>query len=590
MAMQALSLLSIVLVALSAAGAPGNLDDNSLADKALAAIGAPVSGSTQKCAGCHQLTVSTVGGWLSATRDGDNCMKPWRASPNRTSAETTLKCLSTGTGLNFDWNAKKLGLLSGRAETAEFTRLFADYFGASTVELDRFRRKVNMPRSGAGNFTDVEWGLIWEWAERGAPFINEKLNNPGSVSDCVTKKEPALDTLLAQRERKSWKSINKQKNLLMYACSNPNDPATCFKKKSGGKDVFPEVNADPATKNWNLRPGQWSMRKLTEIQMQTQYWSRISPDGRFLAVGVTPGIQINGSQYQGLIMDLNPILSSRPHREIGVDARFDPSFFPDNSSFVFQDPNMMCPMSLLLDERRKTVERGDCTSASMNQYHSSGIGLNGDDYGVVSGEFEWDDGGRGDVIFDFGKYSSFTYESFLFDGKTFTEKSSDSHEMAYQGNFMLSPSTEILNSMRSYVDSFDSKRRNNYEMSLITRNSNGTVSTKAAARICRRGGKPTFSFDERFFTYYKYISSDDFAEYGFASPGDADFKKLVDASVSNIFLYDLKTMRHYRLTNMRPGEMALFPAFRSDNWIYFMVLSANGMRTFVATDSALNVR
>jgi hypothetical protein len=57
---------------------------------------------------------------------------------------------------------------------------------------------------------------------------------------------------------------------------------------------------------------------------------------------------------------------------------------------------------------------------------------------------------------------------------------------------------------------------------------------------------------------------------------------------SNIYLIELATGTRRRLTNMAPGQYALFPSFRSDGWIYFPVRTL-GTTTehVVASDAAL---
>ena len=55
-----------------------------------------------------------------------------------------------------------------------------------------------------------------------------------------------------------------------------------------------------------------------------------------------------------------------------------------------------------------------------------------------------------------------------------------------------------------------------------------------------------------------------------------------------MYLIDLATGTRTRITNMGPGQYALFPHFRSDGWIYFIVRSpSSASETFVASDAAL---
>ena len=52
-------------------------------------------------------------------------------------------------------------------------------------------------------------------------------------------------------------------------------------------------------------------------------------------------------------------------------------------------------------------------------------------------------------------------------------------------------------------------------------------------------------------------------------------------------MVDLLTGATTRVTNMQPGQHALFPHFRSDGWIYFVVRTLDGEEYYAASDAAL---
>jgi hypothetical protein len=58
---------------------------------------------------------------------------------------------------------------------------------------------------------------------------------------------------------------------------------------------------------------------------------------------------------------------------------------------------------------------------------------------------------------------------------------------------------------------------------------------------------------------------------------------------ANIFVTEIATGVTRRLTTMKPGQYALYPHFRSDGWIYFIVrdLAAGGREYVAASDAAL---
>ena len=59
---------------------------------------------------------------------------------------------------------------------------------------------------------------------------------------------------------------------------------------------------------------------------------------------------------------------------------------------------------------------------------------------------------------------------------------------------------------------------------------------------------------------------------------------------ANLYLIDLLTGARVRITHMAPGQYALYPHFRSDGWIYFLVMDNESGREYVgASDAALRV-
>jgi Tol biopolymer transport system component len=112
------------------------------------------------------------------------------------------------------------------------------------------------------------------------------------------------------------------------------------------------------------------------------------------------------------------------------------------------------------------------------------------------------------------------------------------------------------------------------------------------ARYCGSGGKPGFSYDDRYVVYHHGIvltSDEEAQELGFDDVNDPKFQAYVDAGgAQNIWLLDLTTGVRTRITNMKPGQLALFPHFRSDGWIYFLVkdLRSETPNEYVAASNA----
>ncbi|MEO8182240.1 MAG: hypothetical protein ABI895_25675, partial [Deltaproteobacteria bacterium] len=56
---------------------------------------------------------------------------------------------------------------------------------------------------------------------------------------------------------------------------------------------------------------------------------------------------------------------------------------------------------------------------------------------------------------------------------------------------------------------------------------------------------------------------------------------------SNLILVDLLDGSSHVITHMDPGQYALYPHFRSDGWLYFVVRTLDREEYFAATDAAV---
>src|SRR5262249_10477208 len=104
------------------------------------------------------------------------------------------------------------------------------------------------------------------------------------------------------------------------------------------------------------------------------------------------------------------------------------------------------------------------------------------------------------------------------------------------------------------------------------------VQTPLAAEICVPGMKASFSFDERFLVTHQYVDH-----------SEADQANLPLKS-ANIMIVDLATGNQARITNSKAGVYALYPHFRADGWLYFIVRDMNTRTEYGdATDVALRM-
>jgi hypothetical protein len=117
-----------------------------------------------------------------------------------------------------------------------------------------------------------------------------------------------------------------------------------------------------------------------------------------------------------------------------------------------------------------------------------------------------------------------------------------------------------------------------------------SLTAPVIGRYCGTGAKGHISFDERWFVYHHYITDADATELGFTGPDDPAFAAYRTRGAANSYLVDLRTGTRTRITNMQPGQYALFPHFRSDGWIYIIVRTAGATpEHVVASDAALHI-
>ena len=156
-----------------------------------------------------------------------------------------------------------------------------------------------------------------------------------------------------------------------------------------------------------------------------------------------------------------------------------------------------------------------------------------------------------------------------------------------EGDSVLSPSARLVISRVAGAND----RQNGFNLrrvDAVQTPAGYDVTAPRVARYCVNGGKPGFSFDERWIAYHHYVEASDAVELGFEGPDDPAFAPFLEDGAANVYLMDLVTGEVTRVTAMAPGEYALFPHFRSDGWIYFMVreLGAEG-ESIAASDAAL---
>jgi hypothetical protein len=350
---------------------------------------------------------------------------------------------------------------------------------------------------------------------------------------------------------------------------------------------------------------------------RSNYWSRCSADGRFIGSGLNEPRNGDGGQ----IIDL------QRNALIDGDFAYDATFFPDNSGFLMQrevnddgPPGaptdgsvapgaqaLVCEQSVITsDPAAVTGQESKCTliDNTFGLYQQTSKSIDGSDYWVVHGSYEGDSGGFTEVLEEpyaaFGPHSTTTLTPLVNQGNGAFEAGTSVHiETPHMGDPMLSPSGGLV-VMRvkgpDYSTMIDgspvtTSTQSGYAIYAVDKSTSGGSSAALhdLGRICLQGGKATFSYDERWLVLHHYVldSDSEAQELGFASASDPGFAPYKTQGSSNLMLVDLRTGTSTRITTMQPGQYALFPYFRSDGWIYFVVRTTDGNEYYAASDAAL---
>lgn len=448
--------------------------------------------------------------------------------------------------------AEHLGVLTTGVQYGYFRRLFRAAYGDDwLVPYTRFKNRVSMPKGSHPAFSQQEYATLLAWFRNDLNDLEAVLDEPPPPSTCTdfvdtTAMQAHIDTMRFE----GWGAINADNGIRMFGCAS-DDPTQCFTTGD-----YPDESGV-----WGNSLGM--IRNLRELGFRTSFWMRSSADGRFVGNGGS-----SGEHGRSTITDL------LTGRDIGVSASYDPGFFPDNSGFIFQGASGgagLCSQSVLEgdDPGIDFTETGCSTARGINLYQHVARGLSGGDYFVINSQFTSDSGrsAQTDPRAPWNASSTMKFTPMLFDGTNYQPQDAVIVDSPYEGDSVLSPSSQLVGSRLAGPEGrslgFSVRRVNatrfgdTYSITL----------SDPLATICTPGAKVSFSFDERFMVTHHH-----------------------DGNVTNLVLFDLLTGESYTLTDMPENMRAIFPHFRSDGWIYFLVMDNENDREFVAaSDAALEI-
>jgi len=541
---------------------PVAMGDLALARAAGARLGI---GTAKACDQCHALTRETFANWLVDTRAADACFTTLTPTSD-VQAKGIMDCFRSATGQPY--SPHRLGIYATGASLGWFNAVVQLAYGSGwATEWAQWTGRVLMPRGGAELFTQAEFDLVAEWFARGLPELEAVLNDLPPPDGCTQDIQPEVATHVAAMQTAGWTAVNLAAGINMFGCQGATTPLECLA-------TFPLSTTNTWSAAWGTAAPSTKLRILHPYNYGSSFWTRSSADGRFVAHGGGPG----GST----VIDL------QTNREIPADANYDPGFFPDNSGFVIQGgAKAWCRQSLLTSNPTQiTFNEPQCTNLSVIGLYQHIGAVAGGDYWAVNGQFVSDNGG-GEPSANFSSSNTNNLTPMIWNGTNYVARQSTQVPMPFEGDTVISSTAKLLISRTTFQGA-----QSGFTLRKLSATLNGNrydVSAPVIGRYCVSGGKPGFSYDDRWITYHHYVQSSEWQSMGYPSQSDPAFQALVNANTANVFLLDITNGVARRITNMNAGQRALFPHFRSDGWIYFIVKGGitGHTETVVASDAAL---
>jgi hypothetical protein len=605
-----LSALSLTLLAACSIGQDdavtdeGNQTDEELAIGALRTLGAKLPNeerSATTCNQCHDTNKLTLKNWTKdykttmdfisdESKSADERIAFLRRNPEDPAtgfAPSKLGILTAGTHFSPGATVNEQRHPTVFKVSAVLSKLFA---GKDDL-YRQFKTDTLMPiEASYERLSPAEFERILSWVDKGSPKLDELLVEEPRPTTC-TDDFVALKEHVRSVQSKSWYAVNRDARMPMFACASDN-PLECFNQKTAdGASIFPESRTVDTAKTWS--PSEDNFRIVRQLDYRTFFWMRTSADGRFVANGGGPNIEGTGAVVADLAAALDP--AGPKTRDIGINASYDPDFFPANQGFTFHGESKFCSMEVLKNPDTKVVTFNEpgCSDLAITDLYQTVGQVSGDnaisDIFVVNNEHSNDNPGLTSSDRDHRLSAGPEAAVQIRVGVARSNDAAEGYEIKqdvslpapFKGDTMMSRTGELVGSRVA-----GESTTLGYAIDKITRkllqNASGYAFTlKETGRICMGGNKANFSFDERFLVTHHYLTREDF-------DSDEAWAPYKSKGAADILMADFVTGKKTRITRMNPGQFAIFPHFRSDGWMYFLVRDANTHKeSIVTTDSAL---
>jgi len=524
-----------------------------------------LGGENGVCSQCHDVNAGSLRAWGTTMSKLDAAC----FAPTNLTAQQRVDCLRSTPGTaTSPFTPKVLGLYASGATTAQFSDLFNQAFGATAgpTKFAAWTSAVSMPKGG-DPISATDFAKIKTWVLAGMPQLDNAFGDAGTTSgDCTTNVTDELKAHIASMKTTGWGARLADQATAMFGCGDASGTG-CL------------TDQPDATATYGATGVAQTLRQLNKQALSSHWWVRSSADGRYVGYGMNSSAKI---------VDLGKTATSA-QRTIKVSADYDPFFVPSNDGFAFAGTSggsiRLCRQSLLADVSTAAapsiaLTEPKCASVGSSVYMSIGTALDGVSYYMTYGTHENDDGGNSvttPLPAAFDTSASTTFTPMVNDGQSYKAQTAVTLKHPGEGDMMLSPST-LLAATRFG----DGTKPKGYRVHFIKTTTPASASAAPSitipvgAEICVQGQKPGFSFDERFMVTHQYVDHT-----------VADEASL-PAGSSNIVMVDLLTGQYTRITTTKAGQFALYPHFRGDGWLYFIVRDMNANTEYVvASDAAI---
>jgi hypothetical protein len=560
---------------------PVDLPDAELAMQALQLLGADVPDAETNCGVCHGLTRARFRDWLTLSEiSNQDCLTNLTVT-DRDEAVAMVNCMrGNPADVDSPFSPAKVGYYSTAAHLDWFEYLFLLAYPESGADLHaEFSGRVLMPRGVHLPFDQGQFDIVAEWVARGLPFLDDYVPDVPIPGDCTEDISSAVALHVSEMATEGWRAVNLENGLNMFGCAGAATTRECLAS-------FPLASTTGFGATWAEDLPTSQLRILETLGYSSSYWTRSSADGRYVMHGGDDGT-VSGAA--STIVDLTD------GRLIRTQGFYDPGFFPDNSGWAIQGNRAyFCNQNILATEDFITLtstgglEVGCMRTTAVGLYQHLGAALGGGDYWTVDGQFANDNGGHNPTLqqpdTSFDGAGDLDFVPMIHTGSVYEVGTPVSVSTPGEGDGVLSPSMELVVTRVAGAEE--------YRVREVTATPNGsggyTMSASLIGTYCEAGGKPGFSMNERWMAIHHYVQSEDAVEMGFTGPSDPAFAPYLSQGAANIYLIDLLNGDKIRVTNMGPGQYALYPHFRADDWMYFIVrTSGSSTEHIVASDAAL---